>query len=57
MISLYKWLNSADYLLYMDTHQQICLQVFEAFEKKRIEFAFTTQTLLINNENNLHSKD
>jgi small-conductance mechanosensitive channel len=44
-------LNSADYVKYMDTQQAICLAIFEAFEMERLEFAFPTQTLFVNNQN------
>lgn len=44
------YVNSADYLQYMDAHHQICLNIFEQFEKMKIEFAFPTQTLFVNNQ-------
>ncbi|MEO5889635.1 MAG: mechanosensitive ion channel family protein [Ferruginibacter sp.] len=45
------YIESADYLLYMNTQQNICLNIFEKFEEAGIEFAFPTQTLFINNQN------
>ncbi|MEO6730769.1 MAG: mechanosensitive ion channel family protein [Ferruginibacter sp.] len=45
------YIESADYLLFMDTQQSICLRIFEAFEREQIEFAFPTQTLFINGKN------
>lgn len=49
------YINSADYVLYMDIQQEICLQIFEKFEEEEIEFAFPTQTLFINNNQNQHT--
>ena len=37
-----------DYNLYMDKQQAINLKIVEIFEKEHIEFAFPTQTVLIN---------
>jgi small-conductance mechanosensitive channel len=45
------YIESADYLLFMNTNQNICLQIFEQFEKEGIEFAFPTQTLFVKDEN------
>lgn len=44
------YIESPDYLLFMDTQQSICLQIFEQFEKAKIEFAYPTQTLFVNNK-------
>ncbi|MDN3656685.1 mechanosensitive ion channel family protein [Ferruginibacter paludis] len=49
------YLNSADYVKYMDVQQAICLAIFEAFEEVEIEFAFPTQTLFINNRNDVQA--
>ena len=38
---------SADYNLYMDRQQEINLRILEAFERERIEFAYPTQTILL----------
>jgi len=38
---------SADYNIYMDTQQQINLEILRYFEKEGIEFAYPTQTLYI----------
>ncbi len=43
---------TADYNLYMDKQQSIILKIFELFEAEKIEFAYPTQTVLINNHNN-----
>jgi small-conductance mechanosensitive channel len=42
------FIESADYLLYMDINHDISIQLFEKFEEEKIEFAFPTQTLFIN---------
>jgi small-conductance mechanosensitive channel len=42
---------SADYNKYMDIQQQINLRLVELFEKEAIEFAFPTQTVLLNKIN------
>jgi small-conductance mechanosensitive channel len=44
------FIDSADFLIYMDTRHAVCLAIFETFEKEKIEFAFPTQTIFINNE-------
>jgi small-conductance mechanosensitive channel len=44
------YVESADYLLYMDTNHAISIRLFEKFEMEKIEFAFPTQTLLINKQ-------
>ncbi len=41
------YIESADYVLYMDTHQAICMNIFDQFEREGIEFAFPTQTLFL----------
>lgn len=41
----------ADYTFYMDKQQAIYLDIFQAFEQKGIEFAYPTQTLLMQLEN------
>lgn len=42
---------SADYNQYMDIQQKINLQLFTQFAEAQIEFAFPTQTLLLNKAN------
>jgi small-conductance mechanosensitive channel len=37
--------NDPDYKLYMDTQQEVYLQLYSAFKERGIEFAFPTQTL------------
>ena len=44
------YVESADYLAYMDTHHAISVSIFEKFEKEKIEFAFPTQTLFVNKQ-------
>ena len=41
------YLNSKDYAVYMDTQQQINLEIKEQFEKEKIEMAFPTQTIYV----------
>jgi small-conductance mechanosensitive channel len=42
------YVEGGDYLKYMDTQQQINLTIMEAFAKKKIEFAYPTQTVYVN---------
>ncbi len=44
------YIESPDYLTYMNTHHEISLNIFEHFEKDGIEFAFPTQTLFVNRQ-------
>jgi small-conductance mechanosensitive channel len=44
------YVESPDYLVYMNTHHAISISVFEKFEKEKIEFAFPTQTLFVNKQ-------
>lgn len=48
------YINSPDYVLYMNTHQEICFAIFDRFEKEKIKFALPTQTIFSTNipENN-----
>jgi small-conductance mechanosensitive channel len=39
---------SADFNVYMDIQQNINLEIYQEFEKDRINFAFPTQSLFIN---------
>lgn len=41
------YVTSADYNVYMDTHQAINLEVFRRFKDESIEFAYPTQTLYV----------
>lgn len=41
------YINSKDYVKYMDTHQKVCLGLTKAFAKEKIEFAFPTQTIYL----------
>ena len=47
------FLISRDYHLYMDTLQEVNLEIFELFEKEKIEFAYPTQTLFLDRNNDL----
>ena len=46
---------SADYNMYMSTHQAIWLDILQSFEKENIEFAYPTQTLFIDSSNKIES--
>ncbi|MDP8217829.1 MAG: mechanosensitive ion channel family protein [Candidatus Theseobacter exili] len=41
---------SADYNIYMDIQQKINMAIFRCFEKEKIEFAYPTQTLYVQNQ-------
>ncbi|HRK55810.1 MAG TPA: mechanosensitive ion channel, partial [Cyclobacteriaceae bacterium] len=41
------YVTEPDYAKYMDIQQSINLQVFDAFFKEKIDFAYPTQTLFI----------
>jgi small-conductance mechanosensitive channel len=43
------YVNSPDYLEYMNIQQAINLNIFDMFNKKSIKFAYPTQTILLNN--------
>lgn len=40
--------TGAEYAKYMDIQQAINLEIFEAFEREKIEFAYPSQTLFVN---------
>jgi small-conductance mechanosensitive channel len=42
------YVESADYVLYMDLHHEICMDINERFAKENIGFAFPTQTIFVN---------
>lgn len=42
------YVEGGDYIKYMDIQQQINLAIMEAFDKKKIEFAYPTQTVVLN---------
>ncbi len=50
------YINSPDYVLYMDIQQEICLKMFEQFEAQGIEFAFPTRTLFLKGDKNITEK-
>ncbi len=41
------WMESPDYTVYMDTQQEINLEIIHKFGENKIEFAYPTQTLFI----------
>jgi small-conductance mechanosensitive channel len=43
------FIESQDYNMYMDAQQKIYLEILQAFEKEKIEFAYPTQTLFAAN--------
>jgi small-conductance mechanosensitive channel len=49
------YVNSRDYNQYMDIQQEINLKLKEELQKRAIEFAYPTQTILLSKENN-HKK-
>lgn len=44
------YVNSNDYIVYCDLQQSINLDIANEFEKRGIEFAFPTQTILVQNQ-------
>ena len=44
------YVNSPDYNQYMDIQQEINLSLKKRFEKEGIDFAYPTQTVIVNNE-------
>ena len=46
------YVNSSEYNVYMDNQQSIYLDIFASFENEKIDFAFPTQTLYVNNDKN-----
>lgn len=42
------FVESADYNVYMDKQQMINLKILEEFEKRKIEFAYPTQSIFLN---------
>jgi small-conductance mechanosensitive channel len=45
------WVLVPDYNTYMDIQQKINLALYKKFEAEGIEFAYPTQTLFVNQEN------
>jgi len=41
------YVSSNEYAVYMDTQQVVNFELFEVFEKEKIEFAYPTQTLYV----------
>lgn len=41
------FIESSDYVLFMDRQQEVNLEIFRLFEKERIEFAYPTQTIFM----------
>ena len=44
------YVKTSDYTKYMDTRQEINLELKKRFEKEKIEFAYPTQTVIVNKE-------
>ena len=44
------YLASSDYNVYMDTHHEVCLKIYEKFEHEQVEFAYPTQTIFLNKQ-------
>ncbi len=52
------FVESSEYNVYMDKLQQINLKLFEEFEKRKIEFAYPTQSIFVaHNENGKETAD
>jgi small-conductance mechanosensitive channel len=49
--------NSADFGKYMDVQQSVLLRIIEAFENRGIEFAYPTQSILINQSATVDDND
>jgi len=47
------WIQNPDYNVYMDIQQAINLDIFKQFHESGIEFAYPTQTLLLQNTNSV----
>lgn len=47
------WITDPDYLVYADTHERILYAIHEAFESNGLDFAYPTQTLFIERNENL----
>lgn len=47
------YILDSDYTLYMDKQQAIYLDIYKVFEAKGIEFAYPTQTLMLQSDSNL----
>lgn len=45
------YINSSEYVAYMDAQQEINFQIYEKFEEMGVDIAFPTRTLYIRNEN------
>jgi len=45
------YINTPDYNKYMDIQQQINLKLKKRFEKEKIQFAYPTQTVILNKQN------
>ncbi|MBS1577721.1 MAG: mechanosensitive ion channel family protein [Bacteroidetes bacterium] len=41
------YIGSPDYVFYMNTQEKICLNIFESFQQRNIDFAFPTQTIFL----------
>ena len=45
------WIGDPDYNMYMEIQQAINLEIFQQFEKEKIEFAYPSQSIYINDTN------
>ena len=41
------YIDSPDYLYYMEANQKINLEIYKKFNKEKIEFAYPTQTVFV----------
>jgi small-conductance mechanosensitive channel len=46
-IEVVYWILTPDYMVYADTHQKILFEIHDVFEKNNLEFAFPTQTVIL----------
>lgn len=46
------YIEGSDYNKYMDIQQSINFEIFKSFENEKIEFAYPTQTIFVNKEDN-----
>jgi small-conductance mechanosensitive channel len=44
------FIPSPDFTIFKDAHQRIYLTIYKEFEKRKIEFAYPTQTLFVNQQ-------
>lgn len=49
------WVESSDYRVYMDTQQTLNFEILKRFEREQIEFAYPTQTIIVQKAERLAS--